>query len=132
MDWLARPWPPVELTGTFFTGSNAAPLGGLPQGVLVYAAQRAYGVDTMGGWAQLKVRAGPRVWFNFFSGQQDDRNSDLRAGAIGKSLAFGANLFYRLAPNVLASFEAYQYRISYLRGATLLGNHYDLALAYLF
>jgi hypothetical protein len=72
------------------------------------------------------------LWFNLFSGQQNDDASDLPRGSIGRNLVYGANFFYRLAPNVLASFEASQIRTSYLGNGTLLNNHYDLALAYLF
>jgi hypothetical protein len=134
LDWFARPWQPVEFTGTVFTGQNVTPLGtgGLRQGFIALAPGRALPVHSRGGWAQLTFRPAPRWWFNLFSGQQDDRNSDLPAGAIGKNLAFGANLFCRLAPNVLASFEASQTRTDHLAYGTLLNNHYDLALAYLF
>ena len=51
---------------------------------------------------------------------------------MGKNLAYGANFFYRLAPNVLVSIEASQVRTSYVGGAPQLNNHYDLGLAYLF
>ena len=134
VDWFARPWHAVEFTGTAFTGQNVTPLGtgGLRQGFVALGPGRALPVHSRGGWAQLTLRPLPRWWFNFFSGQQDDRNSDLPAGGIGKNLALGGNLFYRVAPNVLASFEASQTRTSRIASGTLLNNHYDLGLAYLF
>lgn len=134
VDWFARPFQPLEFTGTAFTGQNITPLGtgALRQGYIARGPGRAIPVHSRGGWAQLTLRPVPRWWFNFFSGQQDDRDSDLPRGGIGKNLAFGANLFYRVAPNVLASFEASQTRTNYLGYRTLLNNHYDLALAYLF
>jgi hypothetical protein len=133
-DWLARPLRQVEFTGTFYTGQNVAPLGtgAIHQGFIALGPALATGVHSLGGWGQFTYRPKQRLWFNFFSGQQDDRNSQLPAGAIGKNLAYGANFFYRLAPNVLASFEASQIRTSYIGAGTLLNNHYDLALAYLF
>jgi hypothetical protein len=51
---------------------------------------------------------------------------------IGRNLAYGANFFYKLSPNVIASFETMQTRTSYLLFGQRLNNHYDLAFAYLF
>ena len=62
----------------------------------------------------------------------DDRNADLRAGGIGRNFALGSNFFYRLAPNLIMSFEALQLRTTYLGVGNRLNNHYDLAFAYLF
>jgi hypothetical protein len=73
-----------------------------------------------------------RLTLRGFGGIHDDRNRDLFSGAVGRNLAWGANLEYRLAPNVLAGLEAAQVRTSYLGGSTARNNHYDLALAYLF
>jgi hypothetical protein len=70
--------------------------------------------------------------FHFFSGQQDDRNSDLETGNIGKNVMFGANLYYRLAPNVLLGLEASQLRSVIIGQRTRMNNHYDVALGYLF
>jgi len=133
-DWLARPLRQIEFTGTFYTGQNVAPLGtgAIRQGFVAFSPDLLTAVHSEGGWGQLKLRASSRLWLNLFTGQQDDRNSQLAAGAIGKNVAYGANLFYRLAPNVLASFEASQTRTNYLGSGVLLNNHYDLALGYLF
>ena len=132
LDWLVRIGTPLEFSGSMFSGTNAATLGGLQQGVVVVAPGRAYAIHSSGGWGQLTWHTLPNLWFNFFTGEEDPRNSQLRAGAIGRNFAYGANVFLRLAPNVLTSFEAYQYRTSYIRGGTLLSNHYDLGLAYRF
>ncbi len=133
-DWYARPWRPLEFTGAFFSGRNVTPLGAgaIRQGVILVAPGRAFAVHSLGGWGQLTYRPIPRLWFNLFSGQQDDRNLGLPPGAIGKNLVVGANLFYRLAPNVLASLETSQIRTNYIGAGTVLNNHYDLAFAYLF
>ena len=132
LDWLARIGKPLEFSGSMFSGTNTATLGGLQQGVLVVGPGKAYAIRSAGGWGQLTWHLLPSLWFNFFTGQEDPRNSQLRAGAIGKNFAYGANVFLRLAPNVLTSFEVYQYRTSYIHGGTLLSNHYDLGFAYRF
>jgi hypothetical protein len=106
-------------------------IGGLRQGVSFFGGQpRA--VRATGGWAQLTVRMTPRSWFNLYGGQEDDRNRDLDVGGIGKNQGYGANLMFRLGPNVLSSFEASQVRTTYLGSGTRINPHYDLAFAYLF
>jgi hypothetical protein len=89
-------------------------------------------VHSKGGWAQLTWLTTPRLSFNFFAGQQNDRDRDLFTGRIGNNQKYGANFFYRLAPNVLASFEASQLRTTYISVGDRLFNHYDLSLAYQF
>jgi hypothetical protein len=134
VDWLARPWRWLEFTGAAFTGENVATLGTGPlrQGWVALGLDKAYPVHSKGGWGQIALRPSERAWFNIFSGQQDDRNADLPAGTIAKNLQYGANAFYRLAPNLLASFEFSRTRTTYIGSGPVQGNHYDLALAYLF
>jgi hypothetical protein len=132
IDWFFNPLRRFELTGAFYSGQNVAPLGeGYQQGFGI-EYHRAYTVHSAGGWAQLTVHTLPRLDFHLFSGQQDDRNSDLSTGNIGKNLLFGGNVYYRLAPNVLAAFEGTQLRTLYIGQGVRINNHYDLALAYLF
>jgi len=133
-DWLARPAAPVDITGAFFTGQNVAHLGtgGIDQGYTLGPWDVVRAVHSRGGWTQLTVRAAPRLSLHLFTGVQEDRNSDLQPGNIGRNLLYGANLFYRLAPNVLVGIEGSQARTSYVGASRLLNNHYDLALAYLF
>jgi hypothetical protein len=132
LDWLARPTKALTFTGTVFTGTDTAALGGLQQGVVVFGPGYAHAVRSIGGWGQVTWRLSPRLWFNFFSGEEDPRNAGLPRGAIGRNLAYGANVFYQIAPSVVTSFEVHQYRTMYIPLATLLSNHYDLALAYRF
>jgi hypothetical protein len=134
LDWFARPVAALDFKGAFFAGENVTPLGtgGYRQGFALSGWGDAHAVHSRGGWAQLTVRATARLAFHVFSGAQDDRNSDLRAGSIARNMVYGANFFYRLAPNVIVSLESTQARTNYLGAGTLLNNHYDLALAYLF
>ncbi len=132
LDWFARPMPGFEFTGTVFTGTNTAALGGLQQGIVALAPGSARAVHSTGGWGEFTWRPTSRIWFNVFSGEEDPHYSDLPGGAIGKNMAYGANVFYRIAPNVLTSFEIHQYRTSYVGAPQLLSNHYDLGLGYRF
>ena len=84
-----------------------------------------------GGWAQLSLRATPRLTFNLFGGWQNNRDRDLYYG-IANNQAYAANLMYRLAPNVIFSLETGQARTDYLINGNRLSNHHDLGFAYLF
>lgn len=131
LDWLLQPAKQVECTGALFEGKNASVLGALRQGFMIVNG-RPRSVRSRGGWGQLAYRPWQRLSLNGFLGQQDDRNSDLLPGRIGKNLAFGANSMYKLAPKVLVSFEGASIRTNYLGAGLRIVNHYDLALAYQF
>jgi hypothetical protein len=133
LDWFFNPVRRLEFTGAYFHGQNLAMLGTgqIRQGFDV-DQNGAEAVRSQGGWAQLTLHALPRLDLHVFSGQQDDRNSDLITGGIGKNLAFGGNVYFRIAPNVLVSWETAQVRTVYIGQGTRINNHYDLALGYLF
>ena len=132
LDWSFNPWKRLEFTGVFYSGQNVAHLGsGTRQG---FALDGVYGtaVQSRGGWGQLTLHVLPRLDFHWFTGQVDDANHDLNAGAIGKNLLFGGNAYFHLAPNVLLGPEVTQLRTVYLGQGVKINNHYDLALAYIF
>jgi hypothetical protein len=141
-DWLIRPFQPVEVTGFFFTGENVANLGttGIRQGFSIIGPRQIRPVHSTGGWTQLKLVATDRLTFHLMAGIESDRPFDVLAGlgaqgaggGIGRNLAYGGNLFFRLAPNTIVSFETLQTRTSYLLFGQRLNNHYDLAIAYMF
>ena len=85
-----------------------------------------------GGWAQLSFLATPRLTFNLFGGEQENRGPRSRPTASAKNRAYAANLMYRSAPNVILSLETGQVRTSDLVRGKRLTNHYDLGFAYLF
>lgn len=131
IDWFFKPEPHVEITGMLFRGQNFANLGALG-GVTLTPDDRVFAIHGSGGWAQLRYLATEKLSFNFYGGQQDDRNRDLAAGGIAKNQYYAANVMYLLAPNVLGAFEMGQARTTYLGIGNRLNNHYDLALGYLF
>ena len=132
MDWLIRPTRQFDFSGAFFTGENVGPLGALRQGVTVFGDHTVRSIGSSGGWGQLSWRATPRLTFNIYAGQEDDRNRDLVAGNISKNFVYAGNFIYRLGTNILASFEASQSRTIYVGSGLRLNPHYDIALAYLF
>jgi hypothetical protein len=134
MDWLVIPWRKLEFTGALFTGENVTHLGtgGVGQGFAVLGERQVKPLPSQGGWAQFTVPVTDRLSFHFFTGGQNERSALLPQGTIERNLAYGANFFYRLAPNVIVSVETSQIRTSYIQMGHRLNNHYDLAFAYLF
>ncbi len=132
IDWLIKPARFFELTGFFYNGQNVANLGALPQGFTPGSYEHYRPVHSTGGWAQLRFPITERLAFHIYGGRQDDRNRDLLTGYIGLNQAYYGNFVYRLAPNVIVSFEGGQVRTSYIGTGNRLNNHYDLAVAYLF
>jgi hypothetical protein len=131
LDWFANPLAKLEFTGAFFSGQNVAPVGGI-EGFTILPSGVAIPIHSRGGWGQLTIPATARLSFHIFSGLENGRTADLATYAIGRNWVYGANFFYRLAPNVLLGPEVSQARTNYIDSTLRLNNHYDLALAYLF
>jgi hypothetical protein len=133
LDWFLRPMSRLEFSGMFFHGQNVATLGSLPQGFIVQSYDGdVIAVHSTGGWAQIRVPITSRLAWDLYGGQQDDRNSDLAYGYIGKNQGYFSNLMYRIAPNVIVSLEGGQVRTTYIGMGNRVNDHYDLGLAYLF
>jgi len=126
---LARWW---NLTGTMFTGENLAGIGGSGQGFTILYDQIAIPVHSTGGWLQLTLSPTERLSFHFFGGAQNNRQADLRGDAIGSNASYAGNIYYRLAPNIFAAFEAARTRTDWTVSGLRLRNQYDISLAYLF
>jgi hypothetical protein len=132
VDWLVAPMRHWELTGAFYHGQNLANIGGASVGLTLLASNQLTAVHQNMGWAQSSWQIAPRLKLNAFTGVQANRAADLTGTALRTNFAWGGNLMYRLAPNVITSFEVLQLRTDYLSTGLRLHDHYDLALAYLF
>jgi hypothetical protein len=132
VDWLLQPISKVQFTGMFFTGENAAGLGGIRQGFTIFDDIRAVSIGANGGWAQLSYFATKRLTFNIFGGEENDRQADLVSGDIHTNFMYAGNAIYRLGSNVLLGAELSQLRTNYFLLPSRLNNHYDLSLAYQF
>jgi hypothetical protein len=130
-DWLFQPIPALEFTGQVFRGQDVGGLGAL-QGFNVSADGILNAVHTHGEWGQIALFPASRLSFRIYSGEQYNRPLDIQAGAIMRNFLVAGNVIYKLAPNVLAAFEASQTRTQYIVNGLRLNAHYDLALAYLF
>lgn len=132
LDWFANPWHKLEFSGAFFHGQDIANLGGAGTGFTFMNEYYAIPVHADGGWTQFSFLATSRLRFNLFGGEQQNRGSDLGWDGLAKNQAYGGNVMYRIAPNVIISWETEQLRTNYLGTGNRLNNHYDLGLAYLF
>ena len=134
LDWLVKPSDFIEFTGALFNGTNNAGLGGLRQGFtfLPTGQVKVARFTALVGWSQIALFPTNRLSFHIFAGEEEDRASDLVANSVRRNLIYAGNLVYKLAPNVLAAFEASQTRTDYISAGLRRNNHYDLALAYLF
>lgn len=85
VDWNVPLGKVLGLSGEFYRGKALGGLGGgsyqsaLFSGTPSDPASSVQGLDTLGGWAQLKVRAASKVEFNFAGGQDNPFASELRA-----------------------------------------------------
>jgi hypothetical protein len=132
LDWQAPLGRMFTFTGSFFHGQNVGVIGGLQQGVAEAGDNSLHTVHADGGWVQLKFQPTKRLTFNFYGGQEDDRNRDLTAGQISKNQTYAANAMYRIMSNVITGFEWSYLRTTYVGMGNRFNPHYDLAFAYLF
>ena len=132
LDWFTNPWRKLEFSGAFFRGQDVTNLGGAGIGYTIVNPYSVIPVHADGGWAQFSFLATPRLTFNLFGGEQQNRGIDLALGDVAKNQTYGGNVMYRIAPNVILSLESEHLRTNYLGASRPLNNHYDLGVAYLF
>ena len=119
IDWLPRPLAAARIQGNILHRAERGAAGHRRLSPGLYSLRPLWSGAPLAAAAagpSSRCAPAPRLSFHLFSGVQDDRNSDLTAGGVGRNLVYGANFYYRLAPNVLASFEASQARTSYVDG----------------
>ena len=85
LDWNIPFGKLLGLSGEFYRGQALGGLGGgsyqsaLFSGSPTDPNSRVRGLDTLGGWAQLKLRPSAKVEFNFAGGQDNPFASQIRA-----------------------------------------------------
>ena len=91
-DWSIPLHSRLSLSGEFYRGRSIAGLGGgLDNSVLFFGPEaqpssRARGLDSVGGWAQIKYQATPKLEFNAAAGQDNPFASEFRDAAMGTPL----------------------------------------------
>lgn len=137
-----------ELTSQFYRGRATGGLGGgigqsvLWTGSLINPDTELYGLNSLGGWAQLKYRATSKLQFNAVFGQDNPYADDFReygsdpssylGTPLTKNQTYMANFLFHPRSDIVLSFE-YRYLKTYpLDARPNSANVLNFSLGYIF
>jgi len=144
-DWMVPLGGRVELSGEAFFGraiglaeesGNRNDSVYAVTGPIDLPGTSIRGIHSAGGWAQMAIKARSDLDFNFAYGQEDPRNRDIFSGQISASTILknqvgSANFIWQLRQNLLLSLEYRRLWTKYTFQQQT-GNHYNLAVGYMF
>ena len=137
----------LEFTGEFFRGRSIGGLGGgigqsgLWNGSLLDPATEVYGLNALGGWAQLKYKATSKLQFNGAFGQDSPYAGDLRANGgntnyypvpLSKNQSGLVNFIYQPRSDIVFSLEYRRLRTFALDSGANSANLFNLSVGYIF
>jgi len=137
----------LGLSGEFYRGQSLGGLGGavgqsvLPTGPINNPSTAIRGLDSMGGWVQLKFKPKSNFEVNLAYGQDNPFASELRAFpassyyygySISRNLSPFVNFIYRARSDVLFSLEYRRLQTYPLDSNPELANQITISLGYLF
>jgi hypothetical protein len=146
-DWMIPLTSRIELSGEFYRGRAVGGLGGgIGQSVLWDApfsnpATQVRGLNSLGGWAQLKFRANERWEFNGAIGHdnpfaQDLRNFPAALAFLGPVLARNqtafVNFIYHPRSDLLFSTEYRYFDTTYVPGTNVNAGQLNMSVGVLF
>jgi len=130
-----------EFTGEFYRGRAVAGLGGgIGQSVL-FTGSTIKGLDSMGGWAQLKFKPKANLEINGAIGLDNPFASELRRynpnptyimGPYSRNLSPLVNFIYQVRSDVLFSTEYRRLQTTLLNLGSNNANHINFSLGYIF
>lgn len=136
-----------EFDGEFFRGRALDAFGGgigqgiLSSGSLTTPGTFVRGLDSMGGWVQLKFKPKPKFEVNGAFGEDNPFSSQLRGFAgsqspygplLSKNLSPFVNFIYQMRSDVLFSVEYRRLQTYALDSNSNAANHFNLSLGYIF
>jgi hypothetical protein len=136
-----------EFTGQFYRGRAIGGLAGaigqsvLWNGQLIDPATAIYGVNSMGGWVQLKARPTPKLEINAALGDDNPFSSDLRefsgnpvyAGSLlSKNMSSLVNLIYMPRSDMILSLEYRRLKTFRLDSNANAADHINVGIGYIF
>lgn len=142
-DWtvpLARRW---ELSGEFYRGRAVGGLGGgiwnsiVANGNPALASSAILGLNSVGGWSQLKFEASPRLQFNVAAGSDNPLASDLRIfphpqteyfPPLARNQTAFLNSIFRVRSNLLLALEYRHLRTYAAQGTKKSADQVNLAI----
>ncbi|MFB3923190.1 MAG: hypothetical protein ACE145_15830 [Terriglobia bacterium] len=132
------------LSGEFYRGRALGGLGGgtgrsvAASGPIPDPATLIAGLDTVGGWGQLKFAPTEKLELNAAFGQDNPMGEDLLyygyayGGTVGRNRAASANFIYRPRSNLLFSVEYRRLRTFDLLGPDATADHVNVGMGVLF
>jgi hypothetical protein len=136
-----------EFTSQFYRGRAVGGIGGgigqtgLWQGPLDDPATEVYGLDSLGGWAQLKFKATPKLQFNGAFGQDNPFASDMRQfggsqsyyeSPLSKNQSVFGNFIYQPRSDIVFSLEYRRLKTFTLDSNANAANLVTLSVGYIF
>jgi len=136
----------VEFTGAFYRGRALAGFGGgigqsvLLNGPFIDPATTFRGLDSMGGWTQLKFKIKSNFEVNGALGIDNPFAGELRRynantiypGSYTRNLSPLVNFIYQIRSDILFSTEYRYLNSSVLDNGSFSANHINLSLGYIF
>ena len=136
-----------ELTTQFYRGRAVAGIGGglgegaLWDGALTDPSTEIYGLNSLGGWAQLKYRATQKLQFNAAFGQDNPFASDLRnfggngnyyGELFSRNQSTLVNFIYQPRSDFVFSLEYRRLKTSILDSNANIANILNFSVGYIF
>jgi hypothetical protein len=136
-----------DLTGEFYRGRAIGGLGGgigqsiLLSGAITDPTTSIHGLDSMGGWVQLKYKPKTNFEVNFAFGQDNPFASELRAypasayyysSSLSRNFSPFVNFIYRVRSDVLFSVEYRRLQTYVLDSNANIANQIGINLGYMF
>ena len=136
-----------EFTGEFYRGRALGGIGGgidqtvLQTGSLMDPATAVRGLNSMGGWTQLKVKPKPKFEINGAFGQDNPfasqinlfpQNSSFYDSLVERNRSAFGNFIYQPRSDVLFSVEYRRIRTFYFGGEAHAASHVNASLGYVF
>lgn len=149
-DWQIPILPRLGLSGEFYRGRGIGGLGGAIGTSIIYGNNSSYGVtpirglDTAGGWAQLKFQLTPKIEFNGVISEDNAFASDIRGFAIdannggtigsllGRNRGALGNVVFRPRSDLVLSAELRRLRTFPIYSSSSVINQASLAVGILF
>jgi hypothetical protein len=136
----------VEFTGAFYRGRAVAGLGGgigqsvLLNGSFISPATRFIGLDSMGGWAQLKFKPTTKLEINTALGLDNPFPGEMRqyqshsiySDAYSRNLSPMINFIYQVRSDILFSIEYRHLQTSLLDEGSNSASHINMSMGYIF
>ena len=137
----------LDFSAEFYRGRAVGGLGGgvgqsiLLSGPIYNPGTAIYGLDSMGGWLQLKFKPRPNFEFNFAYGEDQPFASELRlfpasalyyGYSISRNQSPFVNFIYRLRSDVLFSVEYRRLQTSPVNSGANIANRLIVSLGYAF